>query len=144
MKILNIVTIVSLLAGFSVATTAFAIAEKNKSEEKVVNEIEAYDANNELIPHGNVNYEENEYGETYGSISGVPYFSDYPDLIPAIGDNGKQGYVRNSELIGEAPSSPKEAIRIQEERKANGNPPMVVNVYESDGVTVIDTLTSSD
>ncbi len=83
----------------------------------------------------------NENGETYGIETNSPYMSDQPDLIPAIGDNGKQGYVRNSELIGEAPSSPEEAIRIQEERRANGNPPMVVNVYESDGVTVIDTFT---
>lgn len=142
MKILNIVTIVSLLAGFSIATTAFAVSERN---EKTVDESIVYNAEtNEPIPHVTVDYDVNENGETYGIEPDSPYMSDMPDFIPAIGDNGKQGYVRNSELIGEAPSSPEEAIRIQEERKANGNPPMVVNVYESDGVTVIDTLTSSD
>lgn len=142
MKILNIVTIASLLAGFSIATTAFAVAGKN---EKAADETIAYNAEtNEPIPHVSVDYDVNENGETYGIETNSPYMSDQPDLIPAIGDNGKQGYVRNSELIGEAPSSPEEAIRIQEERRANGNPPMVVNVYESDGVTVIDTLTSSN
>lgn len=142
MKVVNIITAVSLLAGFSIATTAFAVAGKN---EKAADETIAYNAEtNEPIPHVSVDYDVNENGETYGIETNSPYMSDQPDLIPAIGDNGKQGYVRNSELIGEAPSSPEEAIRIQEERRANGNSPMVVNVYESDGVTVIDTLTSSD
>lgn len=141
MKIVNLITAVSLLVGFSVATTAFAIAEKNKSEEKVVNEIEAYDANNELIPHGNVNYEENEYGETYGSISGVPYFSDYPDLIAVVGNDGVSGYVKKEDwVVPERPSCPEEAIRMQEERENNPKPDKIINVYEIDGRTIIDTF----
>lgn len=136
MKIFNIVTIASLVAGFTITTTAFAISNKTNSDVS----IEMTEEEKESFVHYNIN----ENGETYGIETNSPYMSDQPDLIPAIGDNGKQGYVRNSELIGEAPSSPEEAIRIQEERRANGNPPMVVNVYESDGVTVIDTLTSSD
>lgn len=141
MKVINIITAISLLAGFSVATTAFAIAGKDNTEERVVSEIEAYDENNELIPHGAVSYEVNEYGETYGSIAGVPYFSDYPDLIAVVGNDGLEGYARKDEwVVPERPSCPEEAIRMQEEREKNPKPDIIINVYEIDGRTVIDTL----
>lgn len=96
---------------------------------------------NIAVPH-KTDFEVNENGETYGNMLGVFYVEDEPDLMAAIGDNGIEGYVRRTELEGEPPASPEEAIKMQEEREKNGNPPKVVNVYEADGVTVIDTLTS--
>jgi len=39
------------------------------------------------------------------------------------------------------PSSPEEAIRQQNERISRGETSRVVDVYESDGVTKIDTFT---
>lgn len=141
MKIINIITALSLLAGFAVATTAVAIAGKDKSEEIMVNEIEAYDANNKLISHGNNNYNVNEYGESYGSISGVPYFSDYPDLIAVVGNDGVEGYVRKTDwIVPERPSCPEEAVKMMEERDKNPKPDIVVKVYEVDGRTVVGTL----
>lgn len=141
MKFINVITAVSLLAGFSVATTAFAVAGKDNSEEKVVNEIEVYDENNELIPHGNTNYAVNEYGETYGSISGVAYFSDYPDLIAVAGNDGVEGYIRKEDWIEpEQPSCPEEAVRMMEEREKNPKPDIIIDVYEVDGRTVIGTF----
>ena len=83
----------------------------------------------------------NENGETYG-IDGMGIYSeDRPDLIFATGDHGKKGYIRKTELDGEQPSTPEEAVKMMEEREAQGNPNRIINVYESDGVTVIDTFT---
>lgn len=139
MKILNVVTAISLLAGFSVATTAFAIAEK---KENVVGEPVVYNAEtNEPVPHVQPKYEVNEYGQTFGSTLDVMYVSDYPDLIAVLGDNGIRGYAYPADLDGEQPSCPEEAVKMMEERAKNGNPPRVINVYDSDGRTVIDTFT---
>ena len=153
-KMFSAAAVISLAAGFSIATTAFAVAGKNESadepvieetvtEEASVNEVVMYDpVTNEPIPHISSDYYEvNENGQTYGVIADVVYKSDYPDLIGVIGDNGNVGYVYTSEFEGEAPSSPEEAIRMQKEREMAGNPPIVINVYESDGETVIDTFT---
>jgi hypothetical protein len=86
----------------------------------------------------------NANGETYGSAMGVS-FANMPDLTLAAGDNGLIGYIRTSESIGAPPpSSPEEAIRIQEEWERNGSPPRVYNLYLSDGVTVIDTFTTGN
>ena len=94
------------------------------------------------VPHKDKSeYEVNENGETFGTGADAKYPEDEPDLVAALGDNGIEGYVRKTELDGETPSTPEEAIRLQEERKAKGNPPRIINVYESDGVTVIDTFT---
>lgn len=95
------------------------------------------------VPHLDKSvYGVNENGETFGNCLEVIYVDDEPDLMAAVGDNGIKGYVRKTELDGEKPANPEEAVRMQEEREKNGNPPMVINVYESDGVTVIDTFTS--
>jgi hypothetical protein len=140
MRIVNLITAISLLSGFAVATTAFAMAEKN---ENVVEEPVMYNAEtNEPIPHVSSDYYEvNEYGQTFGSTLDVMYVSDYPDLVAVLGDNGIRGYAYQTDLDGEQPSCPEEAVRMMEERERNGNPPRVINVYESDGRTVIDTFT---
>jgi hypothetical protein len=90
------------------------------------------------------NYEVNANGETYGTNSLhclVHHVRYWPDLQAAVGDNWVEGYVRNSELNEPAPSSPEEALRQQLEHERNGRPLRTINLYESDGVTVIDTFT---
>lgn len=138
MKAFNLIAAISLLAGLAVATTAFAAAEKN---ETVVEESMVYDAEtDELVPYETPVYEVNEYGQTFGII-GNAMRCDYPDLIAVYGDNGKVGYAYPADLDGEQPSCPEEAAKMMEERAKNGNPPRVINVYDSDGRTVIDTFT---
>jgi len=84
-------------------------------------------------------FEINESGETFGSAMGVA-FEDLPELTLVEGNNGIIGYARTSEIHGETPSSPEEAGRIQEEIARNGGV-RIINVYESDGITIIDTFT---
>ena len=83
-------------------------------------------------------YNVNQNGETYGKEQDALVY-DPPDLIAAIGDNGVSGYIRRTEADGEMPSSPEEALRLQEER-AN-QPPRVIPLYAEDGITVLDTFT---
>lgn len=81
----------------------------------------------------NTNFPMNEFGESYGSAKDVPY-EKLPDLIKAIGIDGKQGYVRKTELEGPNPKTPEEALALQ----AKDNTDRYINVYESDGKTIID------
>jgi hypothetical protein len=90
----------------------------------------------------------NENGETFGSASfgfvdsiQVILPGDLPELTRVEGDNGIVGYVRTSELNDESPSSPEEAVRMMQEREKYGATIRILNVYQSDGVTVIDTFT---
>lgn len=92
------------------------------------------------VPH-KTDFEVNENGETYGTAGDLIYYEDEPDLIAVVGNNGIEGYVRKTELEADTPSCPEEAVKMMEERKRNGNQPRVIDVYESDGVTVIDTFT---
>jgi hypothetical protein len=69
-----------------------------------------------------------------------------PGFTIANGDNDIIGYIRNSDLEEPLPSSPEDAFRIQEERRkeearTGRGYSRTVNVYMSDGVTVIDTFT---
>ena len=136
MKIFNIAVAVSLLAGFSVATTAFAMSDKASDTKKSDVSIEMTEEEKNSFVHYNIN----ESGESYGTAMDSPDGRD-PDLVAVLGDNGIVGYARSSDLDGEMPSSPEEAIMMQEEREKAGNPPRVINVYKTDGVTVIDTFT---
>ena len=83
-------------------------------------------------------FQVNERGMTYGSAAS----SDHdPDLIYAIGDHGKKGYVLAVDLNGKTPTSPEEAVAMTLAQD-KGTPP-VIPLYESDGVTQIDTFTLS-
>ncbi|MBC7292680.1 MAG: hypothetical protein H5T84_01010 [Thermoleophilia bacterium] len=59
---------------------------------------------------------------------------DEPDLILAEATNGKVGYVLRTELEGQEPGSPQEAL-AQQAAQAGKN--RAIPVYESDGKTVI-------
>lgn len=56
-------------------------------------------------------------------------------MIPALATNGEGGYVYESDLLGEAPKSPEEAIKIQESRKPGDF--KLIPVYNKDGKNVI-------
>jgi len=77
-------------------------------------------------------FPKNEFGETYGSIRDLSPYEEGPDLIKAYTVDGKIGYVRAKDFFGEAPKTPEEAL----ERQANQSV-KEINVYESDGRTVI-------
>jgi hypothetical protein len=75
----------------------------------------------------------NARGETYG----VAGDGSEPDLISAIATNGREGYVRRSELdaaAGANASTPAEALAWQD---AHAGETFHIPVYESDGETVI-------
>ena len=97
----------------------------------------------QIVPHTYVEYEVNENGQTYGTDIDSPYVEDLPDLMAVIGDHGKQGYVYRDEFLGDPPSSPEEAVEIQKSIENGTYIPKVYNVYESDGVTIIDTFTET-
>lgn len=86
--------------------------------------VEAWFVETEQVPLA-----KNANGETFG----VDSDDTPPELIQAEGSNGRVGYVRGSELeagSGPEPTSPAEAA-------LNIPSSFVVNLYESDGVTVI-------
>lgn len=93
----------------------FAYSDAVKNQEK-----EEYNAED--------HYGVNDSGLTYGSAAWATDIDDEPDLILAQATNGEIGYVYNDELDGETPASPEEA---------KNEPGYVINVYESDGQTVI-------
>jgi hypothetical protein len=85
-------------------------------------------------------YATNEAGETYGTASQARTPDEEPDLILAEATNGQTGYVRKSDLYGdlEALRTPADNVAYTEAQQAAGV--REVNVYESDGVTVIGTF----
>lgn len=93
-------------------------------------------------------WEINANGETYGSAADaiIPdqgmtqeeLYEYYPDLIRAMGDHGREGYVRKSDLLKPfTPNDLDEAIEMHENGAFSGKIPL----YEVDGVTQIDTFT---
>ena len=132
----SVVALTSVIAGFSITTGVFALGIS--SDEKVI-----YSDTNmtSVVEHSKNDYEVNCNGQTYGSGFNVTYVEDLPDLISVVGDNGKVGYVRTDEFLGDAPSSPEEAMKIQESLDNGTYKPIVYNVYSSDGKTIIDTFT---
>jgi len=62
-------------------------------------------------------------------------------LISAIGDNGKSGYIYESDLLDDRVKAPAEAVAKMKAIKDGTYVPRKINVYAEDGVTVIDTIT---
>ena len=79
-------------------------------------------------------FKTNQNGQTYGSLSGHTS-EDSPNLIWARGIDGTSGYVKSSDLFGPTPSSPEEALKLQELEEAKGL--YTIPLYDSDGETVI-------
>ncbi len=76
-------------------------------------------------------YPVNKAGETYGKPVDPLH---PPDLLLAQGTDGTIGYVRSSELIGEDPATPEEAVKRQLTLNPDGR---AISLYEHDGKTVI-------
>lgn len=61
------------------------------------------------------------------------------DMIAAEGLSGKTGYISLTDMgIYENPSSPEEALRLQQERLDKYGEYRYINIYDTDGKTVID------
>lgn len=96
---------------------------------------QACDKDNPVPPRDPVpagpNYLTNAAGETYGSVTDG---SPQPDLLAAVGDCGRTGYIRRGDLDEPPPWVP----------GAGSGEPLSTPVYESDGVTRIDTFTQDE
>ena len=75
-------------------------------------------------------YPTNAKGESYG-IAANNFVYD-PDLIAAIGEDGVEGYIREKEANPFEPKSPEEALRWQEEYRAQGGF-HYINLYDKEG-----------
>lgn len=92
-------------------------------------------------------YQLNDRGMTYGHVDPrlPPNEQEIPQLIAALGIDGTEGYVYASDLDGDQPETPEEAIKYMENleieiaaAKAAGQEYLrYIPLYESDGVTVI-------
>lgn len=58
-------------------------------------------------------------------------------LILAQGEGGTLGYVRSTDLGESIPESPEAALALEAERRASGYTGRYINLYDTDGVTVI-------
>lgn len=63
------------------------------------------------------NLQINSSGETYGSLASIKDGEKEPDLIAALGIDGTEGYIRNSDLNKDLPKSPEEAVLYTKSRK---------------------------
>ena len=129
----------SLLAGLSVMSLPIVFADNTSNAAPI-----AYKDKEMTIPveHRTEAYSVNTNGLTYGTAGDAPYAEDLPDLMLAVGDNGKLGYVYTEELF-KGPETPEEVMAYMASINNGTYVPAVINVYESDGVTVIDTLTET-
>ncbi len=75
-------------------------------------------------------YPVNKNGQTYGADIYEDKSGYEPDLIAAIGRNGIHGYVYSSDLNGDNPRTPEEAIQQKNNSK-------IIPLYDKDGTTVI-------
>lgn len=96
----------------------------------------------EVVEHSAVEYKINANGQSYGIGAHAEYVSDLPDLVAAVGDNGVEGYVYASEFL-KSPANPTGALEYKKKIESGEYVPAVINVYESDGKTVVDTLTET-
>jgi hypothetical protein len=108
-----------VLAGIMVGVCAYAGVEKLLPQENKTG--------------ANSHFPQNASGETYGSARDVSPYEKNPDLIEAMGINGEIGYIRLSELNGEEPKNPEEALSKQKNDIGRE-----INVYKNDGKTIID------
>jgi len=122
---------------FCISVVSIPVAYANKNRSAVYKDAEM----TQEVEHTHSEYKINSNGQTYG-IGDAEYVEDLPDLISAMGDNGILGYIYTSELL-KTPSSPKEAVAYQKKLDNGEYIPRTINVYESDGKTVIDTLTET-
>lgn len=82
----------------------------------------------------------NAAGQTFGKLPPEVLTAGGPDLILVVMSDGRSGYVKKTDLVaaeGGIPSSPAEAVKQTEARKAAG--PVTLTVFADDGTTVLGT-----
>lgn len=149
-----------LSAGMITTVYAASVSERN------INENDAAELNEAIISDGDISLYENvdlfayadtvkeqdgkDYkaadhygvnakGETYGSGAWAADGTDLPDLLLVEMENGETGYIYSSELDPGSPESPELAEQWEKEHSG-----YVINVYESDGETVIGEFKTGD
>lgn len=80
-------------------------------------------------------FPKNENGQTYGSSADADSLETEPDLIAALGVDGTEGYVKRTDLEGEMPRTPEEAIASMNNNEASNG--RQIPLYAADGKTVI-------
>jgi hypothetical protein len=114
----------SMLFVVSFGLYANATQEETDGMELVIPSQEYIEANG---------YPTNEKGETYGpKITRMDDRTEDPDLVLAEGEDDVQGYVKKTDLDGDLPSSPEEAVKYNETIKDRTIP-----LYLQDGETVV-------
>ncbi|GKV54491.1 hypothetical protein NCCP2222_04380 [Sporosarcina sp. NCCP-2222] len=117
-----------LLVGCSQKETSPKADDKNSSEIKKEVFIPTRDS---ILENGR--YPINDNGQTYGPNMGDATIAlGEPDLLSALGENGKIGYVKKVDLEGPQPRTPAEAVRLTKETK-----PREIPLYDVDGETII-------
>ena len=97
---------------------------------------------------GSVYYPVNEQGQTYGAsdvayenlpdgVSGREAADYLPDLVLVENSDGVEGYVLKGDFLPQTPTSPQEALEMQESGAFSRKE---VPMYASDGVTVVGTF----
>lgn len=94
---------------------------------------------NTQVPVSTSSVKRNIHGELYGIDGDHSQNGMEVDLIQAIGNNGRIGYVKRSDLDGNDVSNPSEVFSYVD--KCLDCPGRIIPIYESDGVTVIDSFT---
>lgn len=89
----------------------------------------------------NLVVETNANGEIFGSALLLEQINVSPDLILAIGTNGKTGYVKAADLNMSNITTPDQAVSfssyVESQMALTTQAPPTIPLYESDGVTVI-------
>lgn len=139
MKKTGLLPIAALICGLSLGTgiVTYAVSSSSESGPKLYDDSEMKIE----VTYDKPDYPVNQDGLTYGADKPelLIDIKDRPDLQLVVGDNGIEGYCYKEDLFDfSSPSSPEEALRLQEERK---NTKKIINVYKNDGKTVIDTFT---
>jgi hypothetical protein len=101
--------------------------------------IGSYGVNLALAQNNNENnsapkYQVNESGQTYGSSMEAESIETEPDLIWACGIEGESGYIKKTDLNGDMPKTPEEAVKITQENSALSRE---IPLYDKDGETII-------
>ncbi|WP_295069939.1 hypothetical protein [Ruminococcus sp.] len=130
------IIVASFIAGFSLTTGILAYGSSKSNEKVIYSDREK----TQIIQHSHKKYDVNANGQTYGTVGDVIYIEDYPDLIAVMGDNEKVGYAYKEDFLG-PDMTPDEVDKYMESVNNGTYVPRSFNVYESDGVTVIDTMT---
>lgn len=78
----------------------------------------------------------NASGETYGTLSQQ---GEMLDLIAAVANNGKEGYIKKTDVEANSPTCPADAVRKMEKMERAGD--RTIPVYKADGITIIGDFT---